>query len=324
MAHILVTGGNGYIGNHLVSQLLAESHQVTAVDWMVFGRHPLAAHSDNPGFRLVGADVRTLKPDVINTVDVVCDLAAIHVPANGLDAAIVQSVGHLARRRLGLLAKALGVKRYLLASSAAAAGASEPERLAEQSLLALDDDEFAVTVLRLGTAFGLSRRMRFDLPLNALTYEACRHGKLTLDGVAAKPLPMIHAADAANAFVRALELPVAAARGRTFEVFSSRTSLSELARIVARTLPFEVSLAGAVPEGTRTNVAAEAASGMRLLTTPPVTLEQAVMEVHIALASGRTYPSFVTRAADVYNALIAERRLTATQFSDPPPRRRRA
>ena len=135
---------------------------------------------------------------------------------------------------------------------------------------------------------------------------------------------MIHAADAANAFVQALELPVAAARGRTFEVFSSRTSLPELARIVARTLPFEVSLAGAVPEGTRTNVAAEAASGMRLLTTPPVTLEQAVMEVHIALASGRTYPSFVTRAADVYNALIAERRLTATQFSDPPPRRRRA
>ncbi len=80
MAHVLVAGGNGYIGSHLVSQLLERDHQVTAVDWMAFGRHPLAAHATNPKFRLVLADVRSLKPEVINAVDAICDLAAIHVP----------------------------------------------------------------------------------------------------------------------------------------------------------------------------------------------------------------------------------------------------
>jgi nucleoside-diphosphate-sugar epimerase len=330
MAHILVTGGSGYIGSHLVSQLLERDHKVTAVDWMVFGRHPLAAHGGNPKFRLVRADVRSLKPEIINAVDVVCDLAAIHLPANSFDAAIVQSVNHLARRRLGLLAKALGVKRYLLASSVATAEAvsvdSQPERLAEQSLLALDDGEFAVTILRLGSAYGLSRRMRFDLPLNALTHEACRSGRIIVTGGDFGPEPVIHAADAASAFVHALALPVAVTRGRTFDVFCNQVSLPELARIVARTLPFDVSLAGApsLPAGGDKINASVEASGELFFNPTPITIEQAVIEVHIALSSGRTYPSFVTRTADVYNALLTEGRLTTTQFFDPLPRRRHA
>ena len=327
MAHVLVTGGNGYIGSHLVSKLLERDHYVTAVDWMVFGRHPLAAHVTNPKFRLLPADVRGLRPEVINGVDAICDLATIHAPTGALDEAIVLSVNHLARRRLGLLAKALGVKHYLLASSIAA---SEPvgadrqaDRLAEQSLLALADEEFAVTILRFGSVYGLSRRMRFDLPLNAFTHEAYRSRTIAVAGDATTPEAMVHAADAAQMFVQILQQ--AAAGGRKIDVFQSYTSLPELARIVARTLPFPVSLAGkAFSESSATKRASHRASVKTFLPSPAITIEQAVMEVYIAIASGRTYRSFVTRTADVYITLAREGRLTGAELFNSLPRRRQA
>jgi nucleoside-diphosphate-sugar epimerase len=109
MAHVLVTGANGYVGSHLVSFLLEKGHMVTAADWMIYGRHPLAAHSDNPLFRLVRADIRSLKPDIVGTVDAVCDLATVaNEPSADLDPEITRSINYRARRRIGLLAKALG------------------------------------------------------------------------------------------------------------------------------------------------------------------------------------------------------------------------
>jgi hypothetical protein len=47
------------------------------------------------------------------------------------------------------------------------------------------------------------------------------------------------------------------------------------------------------------------------------------MEVFIALATTRTYPSSMTKTVDVYRNLIAEGRLTAEKFVETSPGRRR-
>jgi hypothetical protein len=47
------------------------------------------------------------------------------------------------------------------------------------------------------------------------------------------------------------------------------------------------------------------------------------MEVFIALATMRTYPSSTSKTVDVYRTLIAERRLTPDSFVETTPSRRR-
>ena len=77
--HILVTGGSGFIGSHLVNELLRKGHRVTVVDDLSTGRAVnLESVISHPEFKMVNADlgdpelVRTYVP----TVDAVYHLAA--------------------------------------------------------------------------------------------------------------------------------------------------------------------------------------------------------------------------------------------------------
>ncbi|HEV8588378.1 MAG TPA: GDP-mannose 4,6-dehydratase, partial [Pyrinomonadaceae bacterium] len=65
MKNILITGGAGFIGSHLVDYLLAENGwQVTVVDDFndfyepAIKRENIAKHLSNPQFRLIEADIR--------------------------------------------------------------------------------------------------------------------------------------------------------------------------------------------------------------------------------------------------------------------------
>ncbi|HET7421371.1 MAG TPA: GDP-mannose 4,6-dehydratase [Candidatus Dormibacteraeota bacterium] len=55
---VLVTGGAGFIGSHLVDHLVANGEKVTALDDLSTGRYPNIRHLlDNPNFRFVEASV---------------------------------------------------------------------------------------------------------------------------------------------------------------------------------------------------------------------------------------------------------------------------
>ncbi|GAA4233217.1 UDP-glucose 4-epimerase [Streptosporangium album] len=77
---ILVTGGAGFIGSNLVDRLLADGHEVMAVDDLSGGdRDNLVAAARSPRFRLHEMDIR--EPALIGLVaewkpEVICHLAA--------------------------------------------------------------------------------------------------------------------------------------------------------------------------------------------------------------------------------------------------------
>jgi UDP-glucose 4-epimerase len=78
--HIVVTGGAGFIGSHLVDRLLRDGHTVTAADNLSTGRREFLSDADGrPGFEFVETDllldVEELR-EIVRVADAVFHLAA--------------------------------------------------------------------------------------------------------------------------------------------------------------------------------------------------------------------------------------------------------
>jgi len=79
----LVTGGTGFIGSHLIEQLLQHGASVTVVDNLSTGKRE---HIDTSKINLIEQDVNDLSEDRLSGVDVLLHLAAsVSVPKSNQD-----------------------------------------------------------------------------------------------------------------------------------------------------------------------------------------------------------------------------------------------
>ncbi len=120
---ILVTGGAGFIGAHVVGALLDRGHDVRVLDALLPEVHPAGwpAHLDSRAERVRG-DVRDPPPGVLDGVDAVCHQAAIvglgldlqdlprYVSANELGTAVL--LAGMARAGIGPLVLASSMVVY--------------------------------------------------------------------------------------------------------------------------------------------------------------------------------------------------------------------
>ena len=114
---VLITGGAGFIGSHLCDLLLAQGHQVIAMDNLITGSTRNVGHlRDHDAFTSVRHDVvETI--EVQGPLDAVLHLASLPSPVDYLEMPIkTLKVGALGTHNALGLAKAKGA-RFLLAST---------------------------------------------------------------------------------------------------------------------------------------------------------------------------------------------------------------
>ena len=205
---ILVTGGCGYVGSSLVPTLLSDGHEVVVIDTEWFG-NSLPTSSQ---LECISGDIRESGIYPRGNFDVVVHLANIaNDPSVDLNPELSWEVNTLATLQLLNWARKSGVKDFIYASSGSVYGLSDEPRVTEdlpllpistynktkmvaEQIVSNWRDEFRVVSLRPATICGYSPRMRFDLAVNLLTYQALSSKHIKVLG-GAQVRPNIHISD---------------------------------------------------------------------------------------------------------------------------------
>ena len=88
-------------------------------------------------------------------------------------------------------------------------------------------------ILRNGTVYGHSPRMRYDLVVNTFVKDALLEERLLLHGGGWMWRPLVDVRDVSDAMIAALEAPADLVRGEVFNVLHSNYQIRELAMLVA-------------------------------------------------------------------------------------------
>lgn len=219
---ILLTGGSGYLGSVLTRKLLKKGFRVRILDNFLFGKQTLGETLKNKELEIIEGDIRDLAvvSKSLKDVDVVIHLASIvGTQSSELDPKTSIEINYLATRNIADLCKLYKIKQFIFASTCSVYGAQPNSLIAENSEVnPLDSygqskfqSERAIlqaydypTILRLGTLFGASYRMRFDLAINLFLAQAMNKEQITVFG-GNQWRPFLHVDDAAEAFSFAVE-----------------------------------------------------------------------------------------------------------------------
>jgi UDP-glucose 4-epimerase len=126
-ATVLVTGGSGFIGSHLVEALVNEGHRVRVVDSLVTGRRENLAHLEGR-FEFLEGDLADfdVAARAARGADYVLHQAAIpSVPRSVREPLLSHASGPTATLNVLEAARQAGVKRLVFAASSSAYGDTE-------------------------------------------------------------------------------------------------------------------------------------------------------------------------------------------------------
>lgn len=254
--NILVIGGLGYIGSHLVKSLLEEDKSVTVLDCKMYGDEVLNKFNKFKNFKFIKAyasDVIALSKAIKDSEIVIHLAGLVGDPACALDESETKYLNIKTTSIIKNLCYEYNVKRLIFASSCSVYGKSddkisdEDSKLNPVSLYAhtkkdseneLLNGRFSnVTIVRFATVFGHSLRERYDLVCNLFCAQAFFYKKITLDG-GKQRRPFIHVKDAARSIKILIETKEKIAKQIYNIGFDDQNySIEEIGKIVRSKLP---------------------------------------------------------------------------------------
>ena len=252
---ILLTGGSGYLGSILTRKLLANGHHVRILDNFLFGKDSIKDIENNKKLEIIEGDIRDLSivGKSLKKIDSVIHLASIvGTQSAELDPKTSIEINFMATRNIAELCKIYKIKQFIFASTCSVYGAQPNQLITENSEvnpldsygLSKFQSERAIlqvydypTILRLGTLFGASHRMRFDLAINLFISQAMNKEKITVFG-GTQWRPFLHVDDAAEAFSFAVENKMEG----IYNVIWKNLTINQMAKDVKKLVPTQIRL----------------------------------------------------------------------------------
>jgi nucleoside-diphosphate-sugar epimerase len=258
MKKVLLVGGAGYIGSVLAHELLERGYAVRILDRMYFGDQGLADIRDR--VEIVVGDMRAMPALTLDNVEAVINIAGLsNDPTAEYNPAANYAMNTTASVELAQACIQRGVRRYIYASSCSIydfgvldhnqdvildetadvqprAAYSSSKFAAEKGLLPLASEKFCVSILRKGTLFGFSPRMRYDLVVNTFVKDAMSKGQIRLHYGGEMWRPLVEIRDAARAYIALIQAESEAVNGQIFNLVYANLRISELALRVREVL----------------------------------------------------------------------------------------
>ncbi len=193
---ILITGGGGYIGTLLTNKLIKKNQKIKVIDNFWFGNFL----KKNRNLNIVKKDILNCTLKDLKGIKTIIHLASVaNDPASNLDPKLTWEISCLGTMKLCELAKKIGVKKFIFASSGSVYGIKKEKKVHENlDLVPISDynktkmiaekviesykNYFDYYLIRPGTVFGYSPRMRLDLMINILTFQALTKKNITVFG----------------------------------------------------------------------------------------------------------------------------------------------
>ncbi len=212
---VLILGGLGYIGSVLYDIMKQEEWEVDILDIHLYRD----LHPPNP---FIEADVRNKDQieRIVKNYDIVVNLAAIvGDPACLIDTNLAIDINCIGARNVAEICKKM--KKFIVHISTCSIYGSEPNVMVKEEDEGFPIDFYGQTkytqerlireicddnhcILRLGTAYGLSPRMRYDLVVNTFAARAVKFKKITIFG-GEQERPFVHIRDISRAIVHVIK-----------------------------------------------------------------------------------------------------------------------
>jgi len=194
--NFLITGGCGYIGTNLTKYLLNKGHKVKIIDNLWFGNKL----KKNKNLKIIKEDIRNFDKLKISNTYAIIHLANIaNDPTVELNPNLSWEVNVLASKLIADHAVKNKVKKLIFFSSGSVYGIKKENRVTEdlklnpisvynktkmiaERVFLSYKNKIDIKCLRPATVCGLSERLRLDVTVNKLTFDAFYKKKIFVDG----------------------------------------------------------------------------------------------------------------------------------------------